>query len=158
MNNNIICPICEFDVPEIYQEEHHLIPLSRRPKRKGERRKGTVTVCSNCGDAIHRLINNNELAYKLNTVEKLKSDSRILEYIHWTWHHSFEFTKIRDPGKWLEKRFKPCVSKKSPQRAYQPLHRRQKKSYTFTHDRPNLVKTQGSLRTSMFALIYAGYK
>lgn len=56
-------------------EKHHLIPQNKK--------SDTIIVCDQCGDQIHLLYDNKELATRLNTLEKLKSDDKITRYIKW---------------------------------------------------------------------------
>jgi len=87
--NNIICPICKRSIPPAHQEEHHLIPhsLARRNKyAKIENKKETVTVCSNCGDQIHKLFSEKDLADKYNTIEKLLATPEIQKWVQWIFH------------------------------------------------------------------------
>lgn len=73
---DIVCPICRRDVPSIYQEEHHLIPKSKKGK-------DTVTVCKNCGDMVHKLFTNKELARIYNTIEAINAHPDVQTWVKW---------------------------------------------------------------------------
>jgi len=75
---NIECPICTRDVPERYQEKHHLTP-----KSKGGSKKETVLVCCNCGDMLHKLFTNKELKKKYNTIEAILSHPDVQKWVSW---------------------------------------------------------------------------
>lgn len=70
------CSICNRITPEKYQEKHHLIPKSKKGKE-------TIIVCIDCGNQIHLLFNLKELRDKYNTLEKLKSNEKIIKWITW---------------------------------------------------------------------------
>lgn len=82
---NIICPICKRNIPEEYQEEHHLIPrqVSRRNKYAKIDVKETANVCKNCGDQIHKLFSIKELADNYNTIEKILMHPDIQKWASW---------------------------------------------------------------------------
>jgi len=70
------CSICNRETPIEYEEDHHLIPKSKRGK-------DTIPVCCDCGDQIHNLFTNKELAKKFNTLEKLLESEKIQKWIKW---------------------------------------------------------------------------
>lgn len=76
MSELIQCPICKRDVPDEYQEKHHLTPK----RKKG---KETVLVCCNCGDMLHQLFTNKELAKKYNNIEKIVANAEVQKWIEW---------------------------------------------------------------------------
>jgi len=57
-------------------EKHHLVPQRRGPK-------DTIPVCVDCGNQIHMLFTNNELRYRLNTLEALLADDKMQTWIRW---------------------------------------------------------------------------
>ena len=73
---HIICPICERDVPTEYQEQHHLIPKQKKGRK-------TVVVCCNCGDMLHKLFTNQELAKKYNTIENINLNESVQKWAKW---------------------------------------------------------------------------
>lgn len=86
VTENIICPICKRAIPPLFQEEHHLIPRSMAKRNKYSKlknKKDTVTLCCNCGDQIHQLFSDKELAAQYNTVEGLLAAPQIQEWIRW---------------------------------------------------------------------------
>lgn len=74
--NDIICLICDRTVQPEYIEGHHTVPKSKKGKKK-------VDVCCSCGDQIHILFTNKELAKKYNTIEALLSDPRVQKWREW---------------------------------------------------------------------------
>jgi hypothetical protein len=73
----IFCPVCKRVPPQF--EKHHLKP---RSQEKGIRKK-TIFVCIDCGDQIHQLFTNKELAKEYDTLEKLLADPKIQKWIAW---------------------------------------------------------------------------
>lgn len=85
-NVNIVCPICKRNTPEQYQEEHHLIPRSIKNRNKYAKlpdTNGTITVCISCGDCLHQLFTEKELADNFRTTESILSNERIQNWIKW---------------------------------------------------------------------------
>ena len=70
------CPICKRLAPKAFQEEHHLVPKSKKGKE-------TVTVCVNCGDMIHKIFTNQELKLEYNSVKKILSHPDTKKWIEW---------------------------------------------------------------------------
>ena len=89
MDDFIICPICKRNTPKEYQEAHHLIPrvLSKRNKyaKMPQNQKGneTITVCSDCGNQVHQLFTEKELAENFNTVVALVGNKDVQKWIGW---------------------------------------------------------------------------
>lgn len=84
MNDNIQCPICKRDVPNEYQEKHHLVPKCRKGKE-------TITLCCNCGDMLHKIFTNKELEKEYNSLDKILSKREVKNWIKWVSkkNHSF---------------------------------------------------------------------
>ena len=90
MNNGfIICLICKRETPIKLVEEHHLIPkvVAKRNKyadmpqlEKGEE---TINVCCSCGNQIHQLFTEKELADNYNTLEKILANEQIQNWVKW---------------------------------------------------------------------------
>jgi len=76
MKENFICPVCNRETPEIYQEHHHLIPKAKKGKE-------TILVCVDCGDMIHQLIPLSELKNEYNTLEKLITFEPLIKWGKW---------------------------------------------------------------------------
>lgn len=76
MINEKECPLCRRIPPSF--EKHHLTP---RCKKGGKR--GTILLCIDCGDQIHQLFTNKELAKEYNTLEKLLANPKIQKWIEW---------------------------------------------------------------------------
>lgn len=72
------CSICQRDTPEEFLEKHHLVPRSKH----GSNIPGII-VCSSCGDQLHQLFTNKQLAKEYNTIEKLLSSEKIQTWIKW---------------------------------------------------------------------------
>ena len=70
------CQLCEREV-ERYTS-HHLVPRSR-----GGRFGPTVKLCSTCHRQLHALFSEATLAKELNTVELVRSDPRMDDYLRW---------------------------------------------------------------------------
>ena len=76
----IECPICGRETPERHQEKHHLKPTLRRRKNES---KETITVCRDCGDALHQFFDNKRLTRELNTLEALLAEPRVITWARW---------------------------------------------------------------------------
>jgi len=85
----IICSICKRNTPTNLVEEHHLIPRSIASRNKYakmsqlENGKETISVCCDCGNQIHQLFTEKELADTYNTLEKLLSHEQMQKWIKW---------------------------------------------------------------------------
>jgi hypothetical protein len=78
MNDGIsTCSICGRILPKkVYREKHHLTPKCKHGKEY-------TYVCIDCGDQIHVIFTEKELKNEFNTIEALKSDPRMQEWIRW---------------------------------------------------------------------------
>lgn len=76
MENSIPCSICGRVPPDQYMEKHHLIPKSKKGKE-------TIDVCASCGDQLHHLFTNNEMASTYNTLEALLATEKVQTWIKW---------------------------------------------------------------------------
>lgn len=72
----VICPLCERDIPEDQQDNHHLVP-----KSKG----GKMTVCLHrvCHSQIHATFTDAQLAKKFSTIEAILEDPAIQKFVAW---------------------------------------------------------------------------
>ena len=70
------CQLCQREV-ERYTS-HHLVPRS-----KGGRFGPTVKLCSTCHRQLHALFSEATLAKELNTVEMVRSDPQMTDYLRW---------------------------------------------------------------------------
>ena len=95
-NPYILCQMCKRDTPQEVLEKHHLIPKSRKNKKK-RTIKNTIKVCVDCGDQLHQLFTNKEMEKTYNTIETILEDERIQKWIDW----------VKD-----KKRFGMCMAKK----------------------------------------------
>jgi len=91
------CPICKREMPEDCQEEHHLIPraICKRQKYQGlpqlKKENRTITICVDCGNQIHKLFTEKELADRYNTLEKIVSQPSIQNWVKWISKKPSEF-------------------------------------------------------------------
>lgn len=89
----VVCELCGRVTPGRFAEKHHLVPRSKG----GEE---TIDVCCHCGDHVHRLFSNKELAETYNTLEALRSEERMQKWIRWvSKRDSFTFTMKRKKGR-----------------------------------------------------------
>jgi NMD protein affecting ribosome stability and mRNA decay len=79
------CLICNRNIPANLLEEHHLIPkcLNKRKKYKKFPKNQTIKVCIDCGNQIHQLFTEKELADNLNTLEKILENEKIINWQKW---------------------------------------------------------------------------
>jgi hypothetical protein len=82
---DIICPLCKRNTPNEAQEKHHLTPKQKKGKE-------TVIVCKTCGDQVHQLFTNKELAKEYNTIEALLSHPAMQKYVEWIQKKPHDFT------------------------------------------------------------------
>lgn len=83
MQNN--CPLCDRKMikgPSV--DRHHLIPKSRKGKE-------TVLIHLICHRKIHSVFTEKELATKYSTIEKLKNNEEIANFILWVKNKHPEF-------------------------------------------------------------------
>lgn len=74
------CQLCERHLVRL--TIHHLVPR-QRTKRKKISPGPTVDLCSACHRQIHVLFDNKCLAEQFYTVEKLKQEPRMIEFLSW---------------------------------------------------------------------------
>jgi len=97
-NENINCPICNRLTPPKCQEEHHLIPRSIRKRNKyadmPQLKKGnqTITVCISCGDMLHKLFEEKELADTYNNIEKILANEDVIKWAKWVGKKAGDFS------------------------------------------------------------------
>ena len=71
------CLLCQRPLAEPYNR-HHLLPLS-----KGGRDTTTVLLHKICHDKIHSVFTEMELKRHYNTIERLKENGEIINFIKW---------------------------------------------------------------------------
>ncbi len=71
-----VCELCGRQ--DVETTIHHLTP-----KEMGGAYLPTATLCIPCHKQIHALYDNTELAIRLNSIEQLKEDSKIIGFIKW---------------------------------------------------------------------------
>lgn len=74
------CQLCNRDVQQL--TVHHLIPR-QTVKRKQSDPGPTIDICSPCHRQVHALYSNLELAKYLNTIDKLKSEPKMIKFLNW---------------------------------------------------------------------------
>ena len=74
--DNRACAICTRPTPPEYQERHHLVPKSKKGRV-------TIRVCRNCGNQLHKLFSNKEMARLYNTLEAILADERVQKWVEW---------------------------------------------------------------------------
>jgi 5-methylcytosine-specific restriction endonuclease McrA len=66
---------------------HHLIPKKRHKKKNGNDQNQDLNemiwICRKCHDGIHDLYNEQTLANRLNTLEKLIVDEKLKKHFRW---------------------------------------------------------------------------
>lgn len=81
------CLLCERD--DISGNRHHLFPRTmhvRIKKRKIfdlTRLKETVFLCFDCHDKIHSVFSESDLAFKYNSIDKIKENENIIRFVDW---------------------------------------------------------------------------
>ena len=71
---NEMCALCKGEGTQL--TKHHLLP-----REEGGTVEHIELLCEACHKQIHALYTNKELGVRLNTLEKLKEDSKIKKYI-----------------------------------------------------------------------------
>lgn len=85
------CQICSRNTPDKYIERHHLIPR----RQGGQRRRiqgGYISVCCDCGDILHKLFTNKQLAIEYNTLEKILNSEKIVKWINYISNRPDDFS------------------------------------------------------------------
>ena len=72
------CQICGRSTPQEFIEKHHLVPCSKHGA-KGDK----LVVCCNCGDMLHQLFDNKQLAKELNTLDKIMQNESVIKWVQW---------------------------------------------------------------------------
>ena len=74
---DIACPLCGRPLASPYNR-HHLLPLS-----KGGKGTTTILLHKICHDKIHSVFTEMELKRHYNTIERLKENDEIVQFIKW---------------------------------------------------------------------------
>ena len=73
------CPLCDRCIPpQARSSRHHLTP-----KLKGGAKLGTVELHQICHSAIHARFTEAELARHFATIEQLRADPRLADFLSW---------------------------------------------------------------------------
>ena len=88
MSDIITCSICKRETPIKLTERHHLIPVSIKRRNKYAKllksiRDETINVCCNCGDYLHEVFTEKELAETYNTLEKILDCDKMHTWVRW---------------------------------------------------------------------------
>jgi len=88
-----VCPICETDKVAV---KHHVIPVSKGGNE-------SVSVCMDCGNQIHMLYTNKELA-SFGSLAMLCEQSDMIKYIEWKKKHPGEhaYKASRKLREWMK--------------------------------------------------------
>jgi hypothetical protein len=81
------CSICHRETPDVYLEDHHLVPRCKKGKN-------TIVLCTDCADQVHLLFNVKELRDTYNTLESLLSNEKIQTWIKWIRKKPQEFGSV----------------------------------------------------------------
>ena len=83
------CQLCERE--NLRLTKHHLIPKQKHNKKHkrdlGEALDNTVPMCRSCQSQIHAFFSNKQLAEKFNTIELLKAQPLVANWIVWIRKH-----------------------------------------------------------------------
>lgn len=83
----MLCQICQRETPDRLSEKHHLIPRSKHGDSLN-----TIAVCVCCGDQIHQLFSNKELAKDYNTLQKILDNEKIIKWVKWVRNKPNDFS------------------------------------------------------------------
>jgi uncharacterized C2H2 Zn-finger protein len=72
----LICPLCDRAIPKSQRDEHHLVPKSHGGRQ-------TAVLHRICHRQIHAVLTETELARQYNTVEQLKLQTDMADFIKW---------------------------------------------------------------------------
>ena len=88
------CALCEIEYNDNNINFHHLIPKSfhsnkRILKQYNKEYLNTygVYLCIPCHNKLHSCIDEKEMAFNLNTLEKIKENKDIIKWINWKQKH-----------------------------------------------------------------------
>lgn len=74
-----VCPFCLRPIPKhARSSRHHLTP-----KLKGGAKLGTVLLHQICHSTIHALFSEAELARRLNSIDALRAEPKLAEFLIW---------------------------------------------------------------------------
>ena len=73
---DVICRLCDRTIPPLQRDEHHLIPKSHGGRQ-------TVVLHRICHRQIHAVFTETELARQYNSIEHLKQQEEMADFIAW---------------------------------------------------------------------------
>lgn len=74
------CQLCEREMERL--TVHHLIPRQNTKRKKADPGP-TINICSACHRQIHTFFENKHLAQELNTIDKLKNEPKMQNFLFW---------------------------------------------------------------------------
>lgn len=84
------CVLCKRTyVSEDLKEKHHIIPNPYRSRAKyKKRKKETISVCIDCADMIHQMVDNKDLITLIGknideTIENMLAYPKIQKWVEW---------------------------------------------------------------------------
>lgn len=83
-----LCELCGRQ--EVVLTEHHLTP-----KEEGGAFLPTAFLCIPCHKQVHALYTNQELAARLNTLDALRQDEKLVPYIKWIQRPASKLVKTK---------------------------------------------------------------
>lgn len=83
------CELCEREVNKT--SNHHLVPQQKGTDKRKAR------LCIPCSKQVHALFTNRELK-KLDTIEKLKAETKVQKWIAWISKRTLENIKYSGKG------------------------------------------------------------
>jgi 5-methylcytosine-specific restriction endonuclease McrA len=75
-SEEFVCPLCDRPIPISQRDEHHLVPKSHGGRQ-------TQAMHRICHRQIHATFTEAELARQYNTVEQLKLQAAMQDFIEW---------------------------------------------------------------------------
>ena len=90
----MICELCNLEYNEKEINFHHLIPKTfHNNKRilkqydKSFLNKNGIYLCYACHNKLHSCIDEKDMAFEYNTIEKIKENEEIQKWINWKQKH-----------------------------------------------------------------------
>ena len=88
------CALCEIEHDNLQINFHHLIPKSFYNNKRIQKNyskdflnKNGLYLCISCHNKLHSCINEKDMAFNFNTLEKIKEISEIKKWIKWKQKH-----------------------------------------------------------------------
>lgn len=88
------CALCEIEYDDNQINFHHLIPKSFHSNKRIQKlyskdflNKNGVYLCISCHNKLHSCIDEKDLAFEFNTIEKIKEIEDIKNWVNWKSKH-----------------------------------------------------------------------